>query len=487
MTIPLDDPATGHEKRPGEWRRKGENGPPVVTDINGGQAKYVTYSRPSNFGKQVENTFNLERYQQRNGVIGMYLEPTLVDEMAALWAQPDHDDQAWKLAVDGVYTKAAKAAGAMLKADRGTHGHLLTENHDLGHSIVSRIVAGEELGLPRAVQVAVWEVWEALIDAYFEVLVVEAPCIYDRWRVAGTLDRIVRTRVDLTFGDVTIPAGTVIVLDIKTGGLNIGRDGRPNYWSAYAVQCAAYANSVPYDVDTEQRGEWPWPVSTEHAVIAHIDIGGALDTDVMCAQLFYVDLAAGHAAGELVVACKEWQKRRDVFSPEGLYCSTITINTEGTCQPAPAAARADVVAALGYEHDEGRTLEPDSFVPLEALHASLPTEAQNWFHGIVAEADRASVPFRGRHTKTLRRYELYRGLLLLAQGGGDADEIVRALVALALDTDAPLYPCITTGHAVGAMGATEAEKFAGLCVDYVDGGLTASFHDDGLMRLVRAA
>jgi hypothetical protein len=224
----------------------------------------------------------------------------------------------------------------------------------------------------------------------------------------------------------------------------------------------------------------------------------------MCAQLFYVDLAAGHAAGELVVACKEWQKRRDVFSPEGLYCSTITIeapastgsDTAGEGQgfevlaAPPAADRATVVATLGYEHDEGRTLEPDSFVDLQALHASLPTEAQQWFHALTAEADRASVPFRAKDNKTLRRYEIYRGLLLLAQaewGAEGMDEIVRALVALALGTDAPLFPAITTGHAVGAMHAAEATTFAGLVVDYIDGGLTASFQDDGLMRLTRAA
>jgi hypothetical protein len=37
------------------------------------------------------------------------------------------------------------------------------------------------------------------------------------------------------------------------------------------------------------------------------------------------------------------------------------------------------------------------------------------------------------------------------------------------------------------MHAAEATTFAGLVVDYIDGGLTASFQDDGLMRLTRAA
>lgn len=67
------------------------------------------------------------------------------------------------------------------------------------------------------------------------------------------------------------------------------------------------------------------------------------------------------------------------------------------------------------------------------------------------------------------------------------DEIVRALVAVALDTDAPLFPCITTGHAVGAMGAAEAQRFAVACDDYVGGYLVADYRTDGLLRLRRAA
>ena len=44
--------------------------------------------------------------------------------------------------------------------------------------------------------------------------------------------------------------------DIKTGGLTVGSDGQPNYWVKYPVQLAAYVDAVPYDTDTDQRGEW---------------------------------------------------------------------------------------------------------------------------------------------------------------------------------------------------------------------------------------
>lgn len=355
MTATFRDPDTGHVKEPGEWRRKGVNGPPIVTDVNGetvkkgtnaGRVKFQTYSRPSNFGKQVENTYNLDRWKNRQGVIGVYLEPELLDEMHVLWNQPDHDSRQWKEAVDDIYARAAIAAGAMAAAERGTFGHLLTEDHDLGRSVVTRIVDGEDLGLPPALQAAIKASWARLVDEHFEVLAVEAPCVYDHWRVAGTLDRIVRLKHEMTFdtptGPVTFPAGAVVVLDIKTGGLKVAPSTQtPMYWHSYAVQIAAYARSVPYDVDTEKRGEWPWPINPDHAIIAHIDIAGALDTGVLATRLIYVDIAAGHAAGDIVLDCKAWQKQSDVFGVVSSYEHVIDLHdqpdAETTAEPEPEA------------------------------------------------------------------------------------------------------------------------------------------------------
>jgi hypothetical protein len=67
------------------------------------------------------------------------------------------------------------------------------------------------------------------------------------------------------------------------------------------------------------------------------------------------------------------------------------------------------------------------------------------------------------------------------------DDIVRALAALAVGNDAPLFPAVTVGHAVGAMSVDEAKRFAALCTDYVDGQMVATFRPDGLMALRRVA
>jgi hypothetical protein len=66
---------------------------------------------------------------------------------------------------------------------------------------------------------------------------IEVKCVNDEHRVAGTIDRIDRT-----------PDGRHVIGDIKTGGV-VTR-------VSTAVQLALYAGSLPYDADTETRGEW---------------------------------------------------------------------------------------------------------------------------------------------------------------------------------------------------------------------------------------
>ena len=363
------------EKQPGQWRRKGENGPPIVTDPDGvttqkGTVALRTYARPSNFGKQVENTYNLVKWNERMVALG--LAASMSEEVReALYAgEGHHDSPEWKAIADGIVVHAKRQAGAMVKAEQGTVGHQITEDSDLGHSIITRIEQGEDVGLPAPIQLLVREAWERLIGEHFEILAVEFPCVYDRWRVAGTGDRIVRLKHDLVFntpqGWITLKAGTVLVLDIKTGGLKTDSNGLPQYWHSYAVQICAYARSLPYDVDTEKRGWWPlsWHgINPSHALIAHLDIGRALDTGEMVAQLLYVDIDAGWEAGELVCRAKDWQRRKDIFSTVGQHVVTLeapalsvepdTTGARAATRPAPVDDRSMIVARAKALVDAG--------------------------------------------------------------------------------------------------------------------------------------
>lgn len=282
-----------------------------------GKPARVMTSRPSSLYKTIEDRWALEKWIQRKVVHGLAI---MVDRGFDIteYAGIDPDDGEDRKRLDGVVSDALDAAEYMLAAARGTHAHEITEDIDNDIDPVHRLEQGYDLGLPEWLQLAIPVAWRRLVDAYgLEILAVELPIVSDRWGAAGTLDRVARLTRSLWFGDVLIPAGTVVILDIKTGRLRFGRDGLPEFWHGYAVQIAAYADSKPYlfhPDGTEERGEWEQAPSTEHGLIAHIDVREALDTGILTSRLLYVDLRAGAEAADLAIAAKDYSKRRDVFA-----------------------------------------------------------------------------------------------------------------------------------------------------------------------------
>jgi hypothetical protein len=125
-------------------------------------------------------------------------------------------------------------------ANRGTWVHTLTEKIDEGADWLGDadfVTSGETLGIPHATQQRVATAWIAFKHNHGLTIVhTEHNVVNDDLRVAGTLDRIVEWN------------GRRCVLDIKTGA-KVAK-------TAYAVQLARYAGSVPYDVDTDTRGTW---------------------------------------------------------------------------------------------------------------------------------------------------------------------------------------------------------------------------------------
>lgn len=325
--IELDDGPGIKRGRGGFYRDTKDT--PYVTDPSGavcktgprkGEPKRLPYGSPSSFGKQVENTTNLTKWGERMVVAGIGANLELVRQCITL-ADPscDRDSKEWKAAADAAVVAAKAAADAALAADRGTHVHGLTETRDGGGDVIYQLSRGEVLGLGREVQLDLVSEWIAMLDRH-DLLVVnsETSVVHDGYRQAGTLDRIVLTTKPLRFildgGEVReIPAGVNVVLDIKTGKRRTDAKGVIEFWNTYAVQIAAYAGGVPYDTENETRGEWGFDISQEHALIAHLDVLGAMNGNPSC-ELVYVDLAAGRAAADLCIAAKAWEKRRDVFS-----------------------------------------------------------------------------------------------------------------------------------------------------------------------------
>lgn len=542
MAIAIGDPVTkGIQRGRGGFMRSADDKPyitdplgtPVKSGPRKGEIKRIPYGSPSNRGKQIENVTNLVKWGERRVVLGFGLDTELVEQCRHL-ATLDVDSDEYKTAVDGIIIRAKQAAEANLAADRGTHGHALTEDHDEERDWIARAEAGEIVGLDRNVQAALVEAWRSMLARNgLEILAVEASCVDDRWHLAGTLDRIARTTRPLRFvhpgGEIVdVPAGLVLVLDVKSGRRRVDdRTGAVLYWQAYAIQIASYAQSVPYDTDTETRGEWPWDIDQTHAVIAHLDVLGAIEGRPSC-ELVHVDLVASREhGGETVVQAKSWEARSDVFSatqlevegvagelPPGPSSSTLIAGEGGRAAnstPSPASvepagpllppaprlepsperlALVDARTQLATLPDQGAELTGpeygEGWATLQRHYGDLSNVDHAWLAQLMSEATRRGVTFHAKHIRSLRVYELYRGLISLCAANGHEDELLRALIALVIG-DVALYPGIETGHALGSMNAEQAKAFAQLVDQFNGPGLAGFVDTDGLFRLRVAA
>ena len=323
-TDPFATPSnSGDRRQPGEFKRKGKDGAPYVKsltntrqptglkpellakcaerdifvppkstvadlkDLLGTEPAWELYGRPSSFGKLISDDWSLFKWLERNTVLGIAMDPQLLRILDDVAAEGMTENQA----LDAIAAKAHDPdhADTKLAADRGTFCHVLTEWADAGMTGTPPW-CDPRFDLTDKMVDAVAAGWLRLLeDNGLELLASEATVINDEYRLAGTLDRLARLTKPLVFDDITIPAGTVIVLDIKTSKLNPGTDGTPVWWDSYPLQLAAYAGSKMYDPDTDTRSEWPFTIDQYHAVIAHLDIPKLMDGEAVW-QLIHVDL-----------------------------------------------------------------------------------------------------------------------------------------------------------------------------------------------------
>jgi hypothetical protein len=297
---------------------------PLIVPPGGG--KPIAYTRASTLGKAIEDTYHLNRWMLRCVAYGLSRRPDLV-ALAASIATNEGDDRA---PLDEICNKAHEAAKGDKGANVGTALHKLSERRD----------AGEDLAYLTP------ELAEA-IDAYgqqmkiFEVLAAETFVVCDPLQAAGSFDRVVRLLVDLEFhhaklGRTVIPAGTVLVLDLKTGKLDSAK-----YWGpTYGVQQTVYACGSPYQ---HPRGRLDWEEvlgagvrpSTDWALILHVPSDSPKD-----AGLVMVDLSIGAVLAELAVEVRQGRKAKGLLSechPAQLQVSNVTVEAE------VVTARAEVV------------------------------------------------------------------------------------------------------------------------------------------------
>ena len=251
-----------------------------------GKGAMKPYSRASGFGKQIEDTSNLEKWGKRQMLRAAAMDPTIAERVP----QDTDGDEEKRIepsyprtrggeisrkhrdVLNALVEQADEVVGSQDKAGLGTDIHAATEFIDRGDSLEDKLISYEP------------ERRELLIDranAYYKVVQdygftydsIEDFGVQDDVEVAGTWDR--RGRVPFWRDH------SQVILDVKTSGsMDFAGIG-------FAVQLATYAHSVAYDFQTGQRTPHE-DMDLERALIIHVsrEKGGPV-------EIYPVDIETG--------------------------------------------------------------------------------------------------------------------------------------------------------------------------------------------------
>lgn len=455
---------------------------PELVKLLGPQPASAKYARPSSYVKLIENTYNLERWNERQVVIGLAAalsrhadgppdffqlprDAHLADAVAGVATMPTETDR--KRFADELVAHCKDLAKAHLAAERGTHAHALTELDDEGRDWLADAERGELLGIDTDTQTRLVEAWRRLLDVNeLDVLAVELPVVNDTYRAAGTLDRIVRLRKPLRFvlptGElVALDPGMVVVLDLKTGKTptDLG------WWNGYAAQIFLYASGNPYDVTNDTRQTWSHEApSTRWGLLAHVDVLAAIEGADDFARLMLVDLDAGRQACDIAKAARQWANVTDIFGEP--YEGTGMPSAEPVPVEPSTLRQAQIERDVANRRaelrrqpppDEGGPGDDSAFELLLQRFNELDGDRRAWVRHYCNTAEDLGVPFWPKGARTVRRFELIRGLIAFANNdANDAD--VRDLAAVIRpDLDGLGLPA---GEMVGRFNHEDADVFA---------------------------
>jgi hypothetical protein len=455
-------------KQPNDFHRHPETGAPYVAHptetTKDGRPRRVMYGRPSSFGAALDNPFNLVKWKERQLLTGVY-------ELAILWSLIDPDDRDH---LDAMAARCHEAAGSSLAADRGTHVHLLCERHDNDLGWRDLLPVGVALGIPTELQNQIVRQWVAFRARLgLTALAVEQTVVNDRWRLAGTLDRLDVADRDILTAYGVLEAGQPFVGDIKTGGLTLGNDGQPNYWVKYPVQLAAYVDAVPYDTDRDERLEWfrvtevaRFDQPNPHiALIYHYDLARALDGEPVDWQAIPVNVDAGREGGDLCRAAADFAKRRDLFAmpaPSVAVPVPLVAVEQPAVDPEPPTASSVVprsAAESGCAHCDGTghvgirdRRDHVTWVPCPRCGADRssvdPAADRDRLRARIAEliADDdldCNQPNCRHDAETLLRHHWPEGVLTLKHDGHTSEQLGQILAAVRrveAEVGAPFHP-----------------------------------------------
>ncbi len=502
--------------------------------------KPIGYTRATTVAKSLDDGGGLIPWKATLAVTGLLRRPGLRGRFEALLSQhpeagPWYGSAESKAASKKLIEECAEAGGSSDRADVGTALHAMVEQINTG---VVPLVSQESTR-------ADLDAYRRTIDAAgitFDPSLIEAMVVLDHYQVAGTADighavvpgvgpviADLKTGTDLKYSWQAIS----VQLAEYVNGDNIYRQGEAADGSqdrrepmppiskelglvihlpAGEARCDLYLVDLVAGWEAFQHSMWARAWRTRKDLARPLEIAATAPASVAVPQSGPVPPPAPTAPPPLddfdtppsalppALPAQRPGAHADAPAQVASVLSDFDTPPVSAAAPATAAVRPEPEPpqapatpstptpraqrdAMPKRPAEGDPTDPEDFNALQRRYEQLVGAPLDWVTRIMKEAFAAGVSFHAKEAKTARRFEIIRGLIMLAENDGADDEVMRALAALALGSDAPLFPAITAGHAVGALDVTAAKAFSGHVEDLVANRLRGFVGADELFRL----
>lgn len=146
----------------------------------------------------------------------------------------------------------------------------------------------------------------------------------------------------------------------------------------------------------------------------------------------------------------------------------------------------EIHAILGDSPDDGEPGDEAAYLALQKAYAGLPAEVKAWFAQLTDQSTRHRCSFHSHGARTVRRFEIIRGLIELATAGGFDDESIRCVLAgtpALIEPDVAHDPRLEPGHLLGSLDAARAAEFAQRAARLAAGNVAATVRADGRVLL----
>jgi hypothetical protein len=245
-------------------------------------SKWDRYSRPSSWGKDLDEQSALVNWRIDRAMEGVAMDPSIAAMVAASLGLKEGRQERRERAIQRGRGDEAADIGTAL------------------HAMSHRVESGDGFVVPPQYAADIAAYLSAKDEAGLDSSYIEVHLCSDEWRAAGTADRIYTAtrRLELPGGEWLEP-GQSVIGDLKTGAL------KDYSIPGYTIQLAIYCDSVFYDVHTDLRSPLPDGLRSDWGLIVSMPAGTGT------CQLLWANLETGRVGARVVRDVRAWRNRRD--------------------------------------------------------------------------------------------------------------------------------------------------------------------------------